>query len=1189
MKLKALEIQGFKSFPDRTKLEFTDGITAVVGPNGSGKSNIADAVRWVLGEQSTRTLRGVKMEDVIFNGTQSRKSQGTASVTLFIDNTSRTLPFDEDLVSITRRLYRSGDSEYRINGAMVRLKDIYEMFMDTGLGRDGYSIIGQGKIAEIVSAKGKERREIFEEAAGIAKYRYRKTEAERRLAMADENMLRLKDILSELQGRVEPLQREAKKAAEFLGYAEEKKTLEISVWTHSLSGITAALRQQNDLLMASKSDLDKADTETASAESHTTSLFENMQACILKIEELRTELKSAGERISQFESESAVLQNDIQHNTRSIAEAREEIDSSCMSRGEMEEELKKKGREISDKRIEAEKIRIQIEEASAALDGVQAEQNASMDELDKLRLRRSGLFEGIEKAKLMAASSTTLIGESKNRLGGLSADAEIRVQNLERIRGEIADCEELISGITENIGTLQNYIKGYELKRQGRQEKLTGIRTKENELMTKAGELRQRARLLSDLDKNMEGFASSVKYIVKQAETGQLKGIHGPISKIIDTDNRYSTAIETALGQALQNIVVDSEEVAKRAINMLSTSKSGRATFLPITSVKGTSMEAGSFQKEKGFLGIASALVTCAPAYRGVVDWILGRIVIADNLDNAVSMAKNNGYRFRVVTLDGQMVNAGGSMTGGYTARSVGILGRQGEIDRLLAQADGIEKDAGELSRQAAELDRDLSAIQAEIVATQAQQKSGGEDEIRYSAELRQLRNTLAEAEASMTNAKEEERLLALRIDEMHAASTDAAELLILLEKDMAQVQLEIAGLTDKRAASQLSATEGAALISQLTTGQMLCEKDIELLSLGEEQLRVRLTAGDKRNADLTLRTEELTAKNQEITLRIGTLQKEKETLSLESSSIQEAIMHKSREREACEQQTAKLRGELKQISARREIAYREMVRLEEKKNSLQSENDSTVAKLWDEYELTLSQALEQAVRLEDPQKAGRQLIELRNKIKAIGSVNLSAIEEYKEVSARYEFLGAQLADVERSKAELMRMIGELTFQMQEIFSKNFTLIAQNFSLIFTELFGGGRANLTLSEAGDILESGIDIMVQPPGKLIKNLAELSGGEQAFVAIAIYFAIMKVNPAPFCLIDEIEAALDDVNVTKFAQYMRRMTDKTQFIAITHRRGTMEEADVLYGVTMQEEGVSKLLQLNVAEVEGKLGIK
>ncbi len=1189
MKLKAIDIHGFKSFPDRTRLEFTDGITAVVGPNGSGKSNIADAVRWVLGEQSTRTLRGVRMEDVIFNGTQSRKAQGIASVTLFIDNKARALPYDEDVVSVSRRLFRSGESEYRINGVMVRLKDIYEMFMDTGLGRDGYSIIGQGKIAEIVSAKDKERREIFEEAAGIAKFRYRKTEAERRLAMAQENMLRLKDILSELESRLEPLKRESARAEAYLGLAREKRALEVSVWVHSIASMRTALGRQTELMQEARASLEREDLQTEADESAIAELAERMQRCAVEIETLREQQKSASGQLTQWESDKAVWQNDIQHNVAGIEEARREIDAAGQDREGLAEELARKLEDIEQKRLESEALRGRLEEAAAALDGIQARQNRLSEEADRLRLRRGGLFEQIEKAKLQAASSASLISETESRLGGLSADTEARQQNLQRICGEIESCRQLQQKLAEEDQTLANSMQGYQLKRQSRQDKLNEQQKQQDALRGQAAELRQKARLLVDLDKNMEGFASSVKYIVKQGETGQLRGLHGPISRLIQTDDRCATAIETALGQAMQNIVVDDEEVAKRAIRMLASSKAGRATFLPLTSVRGTPMAAGALQKEPGFVGIASALVRCEAEYRGVADWLLGRIVVADDLDSAVAMAKKDQYRHRIVTLDGQMVNAGGSMTGGYTARSAGILSRQREIERLGSQAKEKDRQADALNVQIEKLTGELESLSADIVALEARRKTVGEDGIRCETEQRQLKNALREAEAAMESASEEERQLTLRIGEMRAAGIGAAELLAVLDRDMESVQSEIAALAEQAESARQEAAACAAGISELTTGDMLCQKDMQMLRLAAEQLQERLSAGEKRNAELSGRAEALKVKNDEIALRIEQLILQSEALTAQCGRLQQAIQALMREREDCERRTAQLRAALKQTAARRELAYRDLVRFEEKCGTLQNEYDDTVARLWDEYELTLTQAQNEAAGLDDPQKAARQLSELRNRIKAMGSVNLGAIDECREVNARYTFLSDQLSDVERSVTELTRLIGELTEQMRDIFSQNFTRINQSFGVIFAELFGGGKANLALTDPGDVLNSGIEIVVQPPGKLIKNLAELSGGEQAFVAIAIYFAILRVNPAPFCMLDEIEATLDDVNVVKFAQYMRRMSSKTQFIAITHRRGTMEEADVLYGVTMQEEGVSKLLRLNVAEVEGKLGIR
>lgn len=1189
MRLKSLDVQGFKSFADRTQLDFNDGITAVIGPNGSGKSNIADAIRWVLGEQSTKTLRGGKMEDVIFGGTQARKSMGVASVTLNIDNTDRSLTgFDCDEVAITRRLYRSGESEYRINGALVRLKDINELFMDTGLGRDGYSIIGQGRVAEIVSARSKERREIFEEAAGISKFRYRKTEAERRLALAEDNLLRLRDILAELEGRLAPLKAQSEKAQKFLELAGEKKTLEVSVWLHNIKVLREKANAVEDKLLLAQADFADAENAANECERLFNEETEHGRQLMISIEQQREAINERARLAAEYEAQCAVLKNDIEHHERSIAEISEQLAQAGLSGEQLSQKLSDAEKQLDERKNQLAEAENRREKINAEIKEISAQQKNYATSLEELRSRRAGAYDAIEAAKLDAAAAASLLGESAQRIEAAEKNRNDREKAVFDAENELKECEKLLNEIAQNILSLENSAKGYMLKQNSRGQKVEEFDGKIAALSQKAAELRQKAKLLSDMDKNMEGFGQSIKFIMGQHKAGAIKGIHGPVSSLISVSDEHAVAIETALGGAMQNIVVDNEDIGKRAINILKNSKAGRATFLPLTSVKGNRLDLGGIENMFGFVGLGCDLVSCDERYNGIVASLLGRVVVAEDLDTAVTIAKKHGYKFRIVTLDGQVVNAGGSMTGGYAVKSAGILGRQGEIEKLEKEAKKFEGEMEQLSKMRESAARELAAVNAELDAIAAQKKTCEEDRIRCRAEQNAAQLRYDEAVKQMQAAKNEREQLTAHIEEMKRKSADSNELSESLSAELEKLQSEIAEISEKNTELLERSNSLMAEQNECSAQIMLINKDIETDCAEIERIKAQMSDTESRSGEQQQKIDNLNEMIAQAKTRIGELT----AMAAESKSgeqaAQQAVLSTMREREESERRCSELRQREKQESERRDGLYREVVRLTEQKSAAETERDNLVAKLYDEYELTRTDAEDIAQPIEDISAANRRLAELRNRIRALGSVNVDAIEEYKEVSERHGELSHQLNDVESSKAELNKLINELTETMCSIFSEKFEAINRNFGVTFKELFEGGSASLTLTEPDNVLESGIEITVHPPGKLIKNLAALSGGEQSFVAIAIFFSILKVNPSPFCLMDEIEAALDDVNVVRFAQYLHRLTEKTQFITITHRRGTMEEADVLYGVTMQEEGVSKLLQLRVSEIEKGFGV-
>ncbi len=1183
MRLKSIDIQGFKSFPDRTQLSFGPGVTAIIGPNGSGKSNIADAVRWVLGEQSTKTLRGGKMEDVIFGGTQTRKAQGAATVTLVIDNADRGLHCDADEVAVSRRLYRSGDSEYRINGAQVRLRDVNELFMDTGLGRDGYSIIGQGRVAEIVSARSRERREIFEEAAGISRFRYRKNEAERRLSLAEENLLRLRDILAEVESRVEPLRQQAEKAKKYLEYAGEKKTLEVSLWVRSLEVLRRRVGETEDKLILARRDHAAAEAEVQRCEEEYAAETEKSRACMAEIERLRALAADRRTAAARTEADAAVERNNIEHYRQTVGEIEEALALAEQGREELLASAEAARQRIRERTARQEALREEMAETGRRIEEAEGERSAAAQEGEALRLRRTGAFEAIESARLDAATSATVLGESETRLGSMDDAERVLARDLEDARKELSDCEELLETVRKEITSLDNTEGGYLLKRQSRQQKLEGIEEKIGELDREADRKRQRARVLSDMEKNMEGFGQSVRTVMRRAQSGDLGGIRGPVSSLIRVQDEYALAVETALGAAVQNVVVENEDAAKRAIDLLRREKAGRATFLPLTSVRGSAADTRQAENLYGYVGLASELVTCDAPYREVVRFLLGRTLVAKDLDCAVVIARKNGFRLRVVSLDGQVVNAGGSMTGGFAVRSAGILGRRREIESLLSEAGELEKKRQELDAGAQELRRDVAALDAETDALEARRKTLEEDRIRAEAQKARLLQEADRAARAAEEAKKERSDLEKRIGEMRERSASSRELAETLSARLEELQKEIADNTEQVAERDRKIAALRESLSEQDTALQLAGRDLE--QAREELERVAGSLETDRQ-EQEARREKARALRQQTAAsrrRIGELESRKDASLAEAGEAEASAAALQEKHNGSERRCAELRALQKETESRRDGLYREVVRLDEQRASAAGEQETLAARLYDEYEMTLSDAEEAAAPVPDVPAANRRLAELRGKIKGLGAVHVGAVEEYKEVSARYEELSRQIGDVEHSKKELTRLIGELTGQMRGIFTEKFTEIDRHFRTTFTELFEGGSASLSLTDPGDVLESGIEISVKPPGKLIKNLAALSGGEQAFVAIAIFFAILRVNPAPFCILDEIEAALDDVNVTRFAAYLRRLTDKTQFIAITHRRGTMEEADDLYGVTMQEEGVSRLLRLQVSEIE------
>lgn len=1188
MRLKSLEVQGFKTFPDKTKLSFEQGITSVVGPNGSGKSNISDAIRWVLGEQSPKSLRCSKMEDVVFNGTDKRKRQGYAEVTLNIDNSDRFLDFNGDDIAVTRRYYRSGESEYLINKAAVRLKDINELFMDTGLGRDGYSMIGQGKIDSIVSSKSEERREIFEEAAGISRYRYRKIEAERKLKNTEDNLLRLRDIVTELEERVEPLRKQSEKAQQFLTYSEEKRGLEIALWLLTLDKSQDSLKQQDEKISISRAQYEEAEQTLQDIQTETEEIYSKNGLLSAQIENIRNEISQKESEISQKKSLISVAENDILHSNENIDRINNEILQTEQSADSLEKTISEKQDRIAVLDSEIIEKQKKYSEISEKLNIINLDSSKSGDLLQEVTAELSVLTSQSADARVIDMTSESTIAELTARINALENSKSEKTSQTAELEEIFKAYIEDLSETNDEINSLKNSIDGLELKLSSKEKKRNEYKSESEKLSLDVKEHLRKISFLENLERNLEGFSKSVKVVVNASKNGKLHGICGPVSRVISVPSKYGVAIETALGGAMQNIVVNTDEDAKQAIRYLKSTDGGRATFLPLNTIKSRELRENDLDDCYGFVGVASELCSCEEKYNNILGSLLGKIVIAEDLNSATAIAKKYSYRFKVVTIDGQVVNAGGSLTGGSLNRNTGLLSRASEIEQLKKLTDDLQNKAKAAENMCEQVSREYSSIEAELLGTRADLSNKQQEFVRLEAEKRACESELNNAKSVIDNSDNEIKDCKSRIEKLKESGAQAKKQLAELNSKIAKAEEKVNAVTGNRAELTQKREELTTLLQNIRLEIVTAQKDID--ALNSEIVFAQNTGSDHedKKAELLKQIETINDSVNETQNRIKSLNTEIIAIENEQKALYNKIEEINTQKDALEKRSAEIRSFERDKNAERETSGRELARLEERKINLQKQYDDIISKLWEEYELTKREAEEKAIEIEDSAKANKRLSELKQKIKGLGNVNVSAIEEYKEVSERYEFMSKQVNDVEKSKKEIERLINDLTKQMKEVFVESFDRINKNFTYTFKELFGGGTASLSLSDPENILTSGIDILVHPPGKIVVHLDALSGGEKALVAIALYFAIMKVRPAPFCVMDEIEAALDDVNVYRFASYLRRLTDNTQFILITHRRGTMEEADVLYGVTMQDEGISKLLELRSTEVAEKLGI-
>lgn len=1187
MILKSLLLQGFKSFPDKTEIRFVSGMTAIVGPNGSGKSNISDAIRWVLGEQSSRSLRGAKMEDVIFSGTAKRNAAAWAEVSLLLDNSAGTFRSAFTEILITRRYYRSGESDYFLNKKRCRLRDIHELFMDTGLGRDGYSVIGQGRIDEILSWKSEDRREIFEETAGITKFRYRKEEAERRLSATEENMTRIRDIYEELDRQLLPLSKQAEKATQYLQLQEELRIWELSLWLFQLEQIHSDTVEQNSELSLQNNQIENEkqtqDNLYAQAQSLTTQVQDLEQGVNRLRQQLRDTERQAAEQAGRAAIESARVQNDKDTIDRTQREnIQRQTQAETLEKQLLEHRARIRTIETQQETVQSQMTRLQQRNQSQAARQTAAEQTLRQAEQECEQKRQA--LHALDLDHIAAQTGLNSMEERRSALLIEREDAQLRLHDEQ---SEQAALETRLTNCLKNSTEAKEKSQKLAQELERRREHTEQLQRHITRLQSDWKDAQSRAQMLRDMQKDYEGFSRSVKSIMTQAKYGKLQGVYGPVSSLLTVEERFVGAIDTALGASASSIVVDTSINGKRCIEYLKHSDGGRATFLPLDTIQFHGSAINGLHRYNGCFGTADKLVSFSPQYANIVQNLLARTIITDTIETALTVARAYQQRFRVVTLDGQIIQAGGAMTGGSTSHGTGALARAARLTTAQEQAAALSVQYTEAYRTYQQETAELDELKSTYQTIEKSCISLGQEEAGLRAELRQHQVLLDNIHTQYDRLQQEhETFLASRrqyettLDTFESRRIQAQKALSEAEEQLSRCRAEVERLT---AEYDANATQTSALQTTLSENQSeLATANRVLTDL--EQLKNNITIG-MTEAKRTIRQFEQDMQSAEENCT-------RAEQAAQSARQQTILLEKQiEEQTARRQKTEENRRQIdRQIQEQTQI----ILTLERQKNGcenhlaqLQKEETQILDTMWERYEITPTPAAQIAKHLTDNAEAKARAQELRNNIKSLGAVNLDAVKDYQQVSERHTFIGKQKTDLEKAQRELYQVIEELTDQMKDIFSDAFAKLNLYFKETFSEMFGGGHAELVLTDPSDILNCGIEIRVSPPGKSVKTLTLLSGGEKAFVAIALYFAILKLHPTPFCILDEIEAALDDVNVSRFARYLRRLSDKTQFIAITHRRGTMEEADVLYGVTMQEQGVSRLLMLDLVETEKKLG--
>lgn len=1179
MYLKRIEMQGFKSFADKTVLEFKPGITTVIGPNGSGKSNISDAIRWVLGEQSMKSLRGAKSEDIIFAGTQARKSLGFAEVSIVIDNNDNKLPIEYSEVTVTRKIYRSGETGYFINKVPCRLKDILELFMDTGIGKDGYSIIGQGKIDEILSNKSEDRRHIFEEAAGIVKYRTRKQESEKKLEQTKLNLLRINDILAEIEANIEPLKLQSDKAKQFLDLREELKSIEVGLFIYNINTYKEKLEQlvkDEDIITSQKEAEDgKMEALQASKEElrqvvdDITAQIENMQNIGFessnKIEKINSEIGISNERIQNNNANKQRLETEILEVKSRIEELKEEQKQKLEKKTNLTSNKEKFEKELAEKEAELAELSKKLSAKELEIEG---KKQIVQDNIDKKYELAAEIntqdvnYENLEKRKK----------QLKNEIDSVISELDSTRYGKNEISKGFYDIES-----KRNIA-----VEKLEKSVQAKEQNMQKLKQYEDEIskLTYTQRMKQaRHQFLIETEKEKEGYNKTVKSLLVACDKDSSlnKGIHGVLANLISVEKEYETAIEMCLGQALQNVVTSTEQDAKKMIEYLRSNSLGRASFLPIASVQGKKLD--KLTKMDGVIGIASDLVKCKKEYEQIILSLLGRTVVVEDMDTAIALAKKDKYSFRIVTLKGDIISSSGSISGGsLQTKTVNILGRSREIEDLEKELKKLEK---QIADKTAEKEEYASSIGDSIEETAKLEKELQEIEIIYATEkqkmvaveenITRLENRLAKLKEEVTQTekqKEENRLLKEQKETEIQTLTQQIEELNKVIEEFALNNKDNQKYIDDL---NFDITNLKISVTSFDESESSIEEMVERIS---QDIKNNEQSIENKNQNILAITEENTKLEQTITEYNNQIEQIKQEVTNSGTKVEEL----KQERIAKNEKLVNTENEIQSQFSTLESLKEQIIKLDVKKTKLEQDLQQVVESLWNEYELTPN-STEEYQKPNNVATAQKQVNSLRNKIKDLGSINIDSIEEYKKTKERYDFMSEQRLDLENTASKLRKIIGDMTTTMQNQFKEKFELINKNFNEVFTELFNGGKAELILENEENILECGIDIRVQPPGKKLQNMMLLSGGEKAFTAIALLFAILKINPAPFCILDEIEAALDDVNVYRFAEYLKKFCKQTQFLVITHRKGTMEAGDSVYGVTMEENGISKLLSIKL----------
>lgn len=1182
MRLKGLELQGFKSFADRTVLDFENGITAVVGPNGSGKSNISDAMRWVMGEQSAKSLRGGNMQDVIFSGTQKRKPLGYAEVSLIIDNSDKQLPVDFEEVVVTRRLFRSGESEYYINKSSVRLRDIHELFMDTGVGRDGYSIIGQGKIAEIVNTKSEDRRTMFEEAAGITKFRYRKEEAERKLSHTNDNVTRVNDIITEIEGQIGPLKQQSEKAKKYLNLRDKLKVLEVNVALKNIVKYRKLIDEVGGEMETLTAQLNEINKKIEENEKQTEQIFTDINEAEKFAEENRQKQQLNIQTLSDYKSDIEVLKSKIVGNNENIKRIEKEIAELNGKFDEIENSVQ--GEEIGFAELKRKQVSLndeikQLEQKLADFDKQSVQENEQIDSINTDIIENmnnlANLRSKISNYKALIQSFTDRAETVKNELSDKKTD-------IDRLCANVDDLEKNYDNLARENTELKNKL---DTERAQYLKSVSECSTLEDELHENRNLLQQslsRQKLLKDMEKSFDNYNRSVKAVMNEYTNGTLKDVklYGTVASLVNVDKEYATAVEVALGGSAQYIITETEDDAKKSIEFLKRTKQGRATFLPVSAAKGGNLNENGLEKCNGYLGIASELIEYDNKYNNVMTGLLGRVVVVDNIDNAVAISRKYSYKFRVVTLSGELLSPGGSMSGGSRSNTNGLFARSNEIVELDVTIKDLTSKVAKLEEKYNLLVPETELKKKSVEDMQTTAMKNNNELIKIQSDLSHYKafmDSLLEGQEAMNNELEQLDVQVVDMDkqiEVHTAEIDAVNSKITaLEKEIEQ-RRERLGIDSK------AREEIVGKINEIKIELNTVMKDVEMynqriamVNLHKQEITLNIEQ-KKKNID------EMRDVNNDINDDIEFKTEQIESINEEIVSLNSVIEKSENSRKEAQESIKKQQEENKKLRDNQLIVQQEQSRVESKKTKTDVELENIINKLWEDYELTISTAEE--LKVEIPDNAVRQINEIKGEIKGLGNINIDAIEEYNQVGERYEFLKTQRDDLVEAQNNLQQVIEDMVLIMKQQFTEKFAVINKHFGETFVQLFGGGKAELVLTEPKDVLNSGVEINVQPPGKAVKSMMQLSGGEQAFVSIALLFAILKVRPAPFCVLDEIEAALDDVNVFRFADYLKNFSNKSQFIVVTHRRGTMEAANILYGVTMQEQGVSRLLSLNIDDV-------